>query len=79
MHPLAGCRAKLDMADRHVEEFKVAVRGYLDTSPYDIRAEDDPARWEQPEGLHRQGIRFIDIEFLQSIGGWHGSETRPVT
>jgi hypothetical protein len=39
MHPLDGCRVKVERARFHIDEMGESVRAFIDRSPYKVRAE----------------------------------------
>ena len=41
MHPLDGCRAKIQRAQRHIEEFAADVSAFVEHAPYTVRVEQD--------------------------------------
>jgi hypothetical protein len=42
MHPLDGCRAKIERALLHLREFGDRVRNFTDQAPYKVRGEHNP-------------------------------------
>jgi hypothetical protein len=39
MHPLDGCRVKIDRARFHIDEMKESIRVFIDRSPFKVQAE----------------------------------------
>jgi hypothetical protein len=64
---LAGPRAKVERAKRHVEELKCAVQAFLDTGPYEVRADmDSNGRVKGPYRLTR--VEVAPIHFAGIAG-----------
>jgi len=39
MHPLDGCRVKIDRARFHIDEMRASVRAFIDRSPFKVRGD----------------------------------------